>query len=228
MSFLYKPTGPPDPALNSHATAAGSLLQSLPVVVPAADEYVRPQRTFFTVAGKFGLSFAAGLSWMMLSWWIARPWIDELTGLAGVGVALFAIGGIALVPGFMNAFLAVSLLLDRRPQRRIPTRYPAISILVAAYNEGGSIADTIASIEKSDYPGTFEVIVIDDGSLDATAEIAATQTHSWLRVLRQTDNQGKSAALNRGLAEARHDLIVTLDGDSYLYRDALQRLVERY
>jgi biofilm PGA synthesis N-glycosyltransferase PgaC len=48
------------------------------------------------------------------------------------------------------------------------------------------------------------------------------------RVLRQPSNQGKSAALNRGLAEARHDLIVTLDGDSFLYGRALERLVERY
>jgi poly-beta-1,6-N-acetyl-D-glucosamine synthase len=49
-----------------------------------------------------------------------------------------------------------------------------------------------------------------------------------LRLLRQPDNAGKAAALNRGLAEANFDLVVTLDADSYLYRDALRNLVERY
>jgi biofilm PGA synthesis N-glycosyltransferase PgaC len=99
---------------------------------------------------------------------------------------------------------------------------------VAAYNEAASIADTLESIGKAAYPGDFEVIVIDDGSSDATADIAAAQTFPWLRVLRQPRNMGKSAALNRGLSEARHDLIVTLDADSYLYRDALKNLVNRY
>ncbi|MEO8104498.1 MAG: glycosyltransferase family 2 protein [Betaproteobacteria bacterium] len=156
------------------------------------------------------------------------PWIHQLTELAGPVVALFVVGGIALAPGFMNAFLAASLLFDTRPPRRIPLRYPGISILVAAYNEGGSIADTIESIAKSAYTGEFEVFVVDDGSDDATAAIASAQAYPWLRVLRQRENQGKSAALNRALALARYDLIVTLDADSYLYRDALQRLVERY
>ncbi len=70
--------------------------------------------------------------------------------------------------------------------------------------------------------------MIDDGSKDATAAVVEANPRPWLRLLRQPRNMGKSAALNRGLAEARHDYVVTLDADSYLYRDALERLVERY
>jgi biofilm PGA synthesis N-glycosyltransferase PgaC len=155
-------------------------------------------------------------------------WYRDLSSIIGSFPAMFAIGGIALVPGFMNAFLAVSLLLDRRPARRAPAHYPGLSILVAAYNEAASIGETLESIAKAGYPGDLEVIVIDDGSVDATADIAATHFCPRLRLLRQPRNLGKSAALNWGLAEARFDLIVTLDADSFLYRDALTRLVERY
>jgi biofilm PGA synthesis N-glycosyltransferase PgaC len=183
---------------------------------------------YLPVRAKFALSLAISTAWFAFSWWLATLWIRDLSAIMGPFAAWFAVGGIALVPGFMNAFLAASLLVDWRPGRRVPVQYPGVSILVAAYNEGASIADTIQSIAKSDYPGDFEVIVVDDGSSDETADTAAAQPYPWLRVLRQPRNLGKSAALNRGLAESRYGLTVTLDGDSYLYRDALQRLVERY
>jgi biofilm PGA synthesis N-glycosyltransferase PgaC len=183
---------------------------------------------YVPVRVKFALSLVMATAWLALSWWLALPWIRDLSAIMGSILAYVAVGGVALVPGFMNAFLATSLLVDRRPPRRAPARYPGLSILVAAYNESASIADTLHSIAKCAYPGAFEVIVIDDGSTDGTAAIAEEQRYPWARVLRQARNQGKSAALNRGLAQARHDLIVTLDGDSILYGSALQRLVERY
>jgi len=183
---------------------------------------------YLGVHGKFTLALLASGAWFALTVAIALPWISELSGLIGMAFALLAVGGIALVPGFMNAFLIASLLLDRRPPRSQPSRYPAVSILIAAYNEEASIADTLRSIANQDYPGAFEVFVIDDGSRDRTAAIVDACDHEWLRLLRQPHNAGKSAALNRGLAEARFDLVVTLDADSFLYRDALRNLVERY
>lgn len=183
---------------------------------------------YLPVRAKYSLSLVFALAWLALSWWLADRWLHDLSAIMGPYLAWVAVGGIALVPGFMNAFLAASLLLDRRPRRQLPDHYPALSILIAAYNEGASIAGTLESIAKSGYPGELEVIVIDDGSSDDTADIATRQSYPWLRVLRQARNLGKSAALNRGLAESRHELVVTLDADSYLYRDALQRLVGRY
>jgi poly-beta-1,6-N-acetyl-D-glucosamine synthase len=183
---------------------------------------------YLGVRGKFALALLASGAWFALTVAIALPWIAELSRLIGTAFALLAVGGIALVPGFMNAFLIASLLLDRRPPRGQPSRYPPVSILIAAYNEEASIADTLRSIANQDYPGAFEVFVIDDGSRDRTAAIVDACDHEWLRLLRQPHNAGKSAALNRGLAEARFDLVVTLDADSFLYRDALRNLVERY
>ncbi len=193
-----------------------------------ADSWDRSSRRYMPVRAKFMVSLVTGVAWLGLSAWLARPWIDDLSILIGAPLAWFAIGGIALAPGFMNAFLAASLLLDRRPTRRKLDHYPGISVLVSAYNEARSITDTLKSIALTGYPGPLDVIVIDDGSVDGTADIAEARSHPWLRVLRQPRNLGKSAALNRGLACARHELVVTLDADSYLYGDSLQRLVERY
>jgi biofilm PGA synthesis N-glycosyltransferase PgaC len=180
------------------------------------------------VRGKFAFALLVSGSWFALTALIALPWIAELSTRIGAPLALLGIGGIALVPGFMNAFLIASLMLDRRPPRSKPSRYPAVSILIAAYNEEASIADTLRSINNQDYPGVFEVFVIDDGSQDRTAAIVDACDNDWLHLLRHPHNAGKSAALNRGLAEARFDLVVTLDADSFLYRDALRNLVERY
>ena len=183
---------------------------------------------YLGIRGKFAVALLTSGAWFALTVAIALPWITELSGIVGTAFALLAVGGIALVPGFMNAFLIASLLLDRRPSRSQPSRYPPVSILIAAYNEEASIADTLRSIANQDYPGAFEVFVIDDGSRDRTAAIVDACDHEWLRLLRQPHNAGRSAALNRGLAEARFDLVVTLDADSFLYRDALRNLVERY
>jgi biofilm PGA synthesis N-glycosyltransferase PgaC len=127
-----------------------------------------------------------------------------------------------------------SLLLDRRPGRRQPAAYPPLTILVAAYQEERAIGETIRSIARSGYPGAIELLVLNDGSTDGTADIAGNAiaaldiaVGSEFRLVDFKTNRGKSAVLNAGLAQARHDLIVTVDGDSLLHPGALTRLVER-
>ena len=227
----------PQPVLRSGAEIALARAGIRPLAETAFDDpdtlasTERPTSNapfYVGIRGKFAFALLVSGAWFAVTALIALPWIVELSSLIGMTLALVAVGGIALVPGFMNAFLIASLLLDRRPTRLKPSRYPSVSILIAAYNEEASIADTLRSIANQDYPGAFEVFVIDDGSRDRTAAIVDACDQDWLRLLRQPHNAGKSAALNRGLAEARFDLVVTLDADSYLYRDALRNLVERY
>src|SRR5689334_4490102 len=183
---------------------------------------------YVSVRVKFVLAIALSAGWFLASTWIARTWIHELSQVTGLPLALIIVAGIALVPGFMNAFLAASLLLDRRPSRRPLNFHPGVTILIAAYNEAAAIADTIHSVARQGYAGELEVLVIDDGSKDDTAAIVAALPFPWLRLIRQPVNAGKAAALNRGLALAKHDLIVTLDADCYLYKNALRNLVARY
>ena len=194
----------------------------------ASNDSALNRRLYLTVRTKFIVALAVSIGWFALSLWLALPWMHDLARLSHWAIAIFAVGGIALVPGFMNAFLITSLMIDRRPPRTPLTKYPGVTILIAAFNEAASIAATIQSIERLRYPGPFEVMVIDDGSTDATAATVDAISFPWLSLLRQPKNMGKSAALNRGLALARFELIVTLDADSYLFADSLEHLVERY
>ena len=183
---------------------------------------------YLPVRWKFSISMVAALLWGAFSYSIAVRWIEELGRLVGPLSANLVVFGIAIIPGFMNAFLVSSLLLDRRPVRRSVGRYPGVSILVAAYNEEDSILSTLESIDRQGYPGPLQVIVINDGSRDGTRDRLDGAHYRWLQVIHLEQNAGKANALNVGLAHVAHRLTITLDGDSYLYRDALRNLVERY
>jgi biofilm PGA synthesis N-glycosyltransferase PgaC len=185
---------------------------------------------YVSVKIKFSIAVLAAVLWAAVSTYLAQPWLAELSSHIGFPLASLVIVGIAIVPGFMNAFLLASLALDSRPKRVPLERYPSITILIAAYNEAATIVDTIKSIDRQHYSGELEVIVINDGSTDATASLVAAELAncSWLKLIDLRRNGGKAKALNQGLAQARHGLVVTVDADSYLYRDALQSVVERY
>jgi biofilm PGA synthesis N-glycosyltransferase PgaC len=200
-----------------------------------ADPPAKPRpRIYIPVSAKFAIAMAAALSWLFFSVMVSRPWMAELGTEVHPLFALFAITFIAYVPGFMNAFLVTSLLLDRRPQRQQQPLYPGVTVLIAAYQEERAIADTIRSIAREQYAGPLEVLILDDGSTDRTAEIAAStiaelvvKADVEIRLVNFAANRGKAAALNSGLELARHDLIVTIDGDSRLNPNALTRIVER-
>ncbi len=104
-----------------------------------------------------------------------------------------------------------------------------VSVLIAAYNEGKVIAETLRSVLASQYGAELEVIVIDDGSSDNTAaEVEAiARTDARVRLLRQT-NCGKASALRRGLLAARHEIVTFLDADTHVQPDTLRFLTQPF
>jgi cellulose synthase/poly-beta-1,6-N-acetylglucosamine synthase-like glycosyltransferase len=152
-------------------------------------------------------------------------------------------------------FLAVFLAVFRR---RSPAArgsgtegqrdYPGVAILVPAYNEAATVADSVRSLLALDYP-KLEVIAINDGSRDETLEVLRREfrlqpevndyvdllgTAPVLAVYRSgldprlavvdKPNSGKADSLNVGLALTRMPLVVTVDSDSLLAPSALSRL----
>jgi peptidoglycan/xylan/chitin deacetylase (PgdA/CDA1 family)/GT2 family glycosyltransferase len=114
----------------------------------------------------------------------------------------------------------------RRAARTPPAYVGPVSVIVPAYNEAANILATVWSLVGNDYPGP-EVIVVDDGSTDGTADIVANLGLPGVYVLRQA-NAGKPAALNAGIRYARHDLLVLVDGDTVFEKDAIGRLVQPF
>jgi cellulose synthase/poly-beta-1,6-N-acetylglucosamine synthase-like glycosyltransferase len=111
-----------------------------------------------------------------------------------------------------------------RSPRDAPGYLPDVSVVIPAYNEAAGIAATIRSMVATRYRGRIEVIVVDDGSSDDTAAIARSLDIPCVRVISQP-NSGKPGALNRGIAEARSDILVLVDGDTIFQSDTLGRLI---
>src|SRR5437867_4244098 len=113
--------------------------------------------------------------------------------------------------------------------RRLPRSEFAgpVSIVMAAYNEGKVIAETLRSLLATDYKGELEIIVVDDGSRDETSSEVErmSDVDPRVRLLRQ-ENRGKARALQRALAAVAHGVIVFVDADTHFQRDTLPLLLE--
>jgi biofilm PGA synthesis N-glycosyltransferase PgaC len=196
---------------------------------------------YFSVKAKFFTALIFALSWMGASFWYSQPWYEDLSREIGIYAAYFTITFIAIIPGFMNAFVAMALLLDKRPKVISEQKYPPVTILIAAYNEEHSVASTLSGIFLQDYPEHIHIIVINDGSSDKTIDsVKALQPDHGnlelidlggkfsLELIDLDRNGGKAAALNHGLKKCQTDIVITIDADSYIRTDGIRKLVGRY
>ncbi|MEM4247841.1 MAG: glycosyltransferase, partial [Candidatus Nanoarchaeia archaeon] len=104
-----------------------------------------------------------------------------------------------------------------------PRRFPSVSVIVPAYNEEKTIAKTISSLQKLDYPkNKLKIIVVDDGSKDNTA--AVVKKIKGVTFL-QKQNGGKASAMNFGLEHCNTELVASLDADSFVAPSALKKMV---
>jgi glycosyltransferase involved in cell wall biosynthesis len=102
---------------------------------------------------------------------------------------------------------------------------PRVSVVMAAHNAEETIGAAVASVLWQTYPG-FELVVVDDGSTDATAAIAAAHKGP-LRIVSR-ENGGVGAARNTGIAAAEGELVTFCDADDLLFEQHLAALVDVY
>lgn len=146
-------------------------------------------------------------------------WIFVIGILLGLGRLLF-VGSLALGQWVRSR---------RRQQRHAGSDYaPFVSILVPAYNEELVVENTIRSLLASDY-ASYEIIVIDDGSLDNTSKVVSEKFVDEKRVrLFTVANAGKAVALNTGLRHARGEIVIALDADTLFTPQTVGALAHRF
>ncbi|TVX99661.1 glycosyltransferase family 2 protein [Paenibacillus cremeus] len=197
-----------------------------PPPIPARKLF--PKR-YLRVVWKFWIGHAIALGWLIFSIFLSIHWVQDLSRITGMPLALLIIVGLAYIPGYLNAFLVASLVLDRQPRLAMDDPTEPITILIAARNEEANIQETLNYITNQNYSGPIRVIVIDNGSTDRTSEIAASigaELGLDMEVLSEP-RPGKHFALNTGLAHVDTPSTITLDADTLLHPSAIRFLVAR-
>jgi len=181
-----------------------------------------------TVGGAFGVSRSmvraglldrAGGALVIGATWLA----DRVAG--GLGV-LLAVATVLAGMRTLLVLLATNAHVRRSRRRTAGHRVRApVTAVVPAYNEEAGIEATVRSLVASRHP--VEVVVVDDGSRDRTAAIVRALRLPDVRLVSQP-NAGKAGALTTGLAAARTELVVMVDGDTVVEPTAVGRLVGHF
>ncbi len=136
---------------------------------------------------------------------------------------------------FFNRYIAGIILRVVRHKNWDETRddyEPTVTTIIPMFNEGVAIKETLESILASNYPAEkLNVICVDDCSTDDSYELAreiAKKSGGRLRVLRNRTNMGKRRSIIRATREASSEIIVSVDSDVVIDRDAVKQLVRRF
>lgn len=142
----------------------------------------------------------------------------------------FAIYGLTVCTYILSRFF---LSLFYRPGKGSePDHEPAVAVVMPAFNEEDAIHRSVRSLLEVDYPqDKLEVIVVDDGSTDGTAdeiERVAASAGGRVHVISFPENRGKRAAMAAGMRATDAEVLAFVDSDSMLEEDALRTLVQGF
>jgi cellulose synthase/poly-beta-1,6-N-acetylglucosamine synthase-like glycosyltransferase len=149
----------------------------------------------------------------------------------GVITTLHILFLVGIILGVLRIIFIGTLALGQRWRNHLPaqrgTAVP-VSVVVPAYNEEKVICHTVAALLEADYPN-FDIIVVDDGSMDKTALRVQERFGDNPRVqLFTKPNGGKAQALNYGVAQTQAEIVVCLDADTIFLPDAISKLVAHF
>ncbi|MDQ6749266.1 MAG: bifunctional polysaccharide deacetylase/glycosyltransferase family 2 protein [Actinomycetota bacterium] len=155
----------------------------------------------------------------VFSWSVRLAFL--LVGILSAAVLL--VGLLIAVRFALLVFLASHHVRATRRAPSDPSYRPSVTVIVPAYNEEVGIERAVRSLAGSDYE-PLDVVVVDDGSQDATAAIVEGLGLSQVRLVRQ-DNLGKAAALNTGVRLSEAEIVVMVDGDTVFEPATVAHLV---
>jgi poly-beta-1,6-N-acetyl-D-glucosamine synthase len=208
----------------------GSVLADAPAILVKDLERTPLERRRLYIALHLKLLFVIGigLAWAGFSLWLSLSWIDTLAQSITMPLAIAVIFGIAIIPGYLNANLIASLLLDRPPPLRFDLVFPEATVVIACFNEEETIEETLDYVVAQDYPGRLRILIADDGSTDRTVELARSRAAANPDIAVLTvSHGGKARALTAALQRVQTPLMATVDADTLLMPSAMQRVVAR-
>lgn len=190
--------------------------------------YARPEY-------KVALSISLAFLYFYYCFKYSVNWINDITEVYNYPFALSVVFFIALIPGFINAFIFMNLILDKKPRSKYDDiELPPLTVLIAAYNEEENIKSTLDSISLQNYPNNLEIFIINDGSTDNTFNVVKefidnhVSDNIQFKLLQMPKNSGKANALNYGLQYSSYNNIVTVDGDCFIYKDCFKILASDF
>ena len=164
--------------------------------------------------------------------------VESQTGMASIAFLLWleavvpTVAIVTAILGVLRIFLIIIGALVQKRKASAPAsewRPGKIAVLVPAYNEEEVICKAVSTLLSSTCRNELEIIVIDDGSRDRTAEVVKQDFGDCeqIKVYRK-ENGGKASALNYGIDRTDAEIIVAIDGDTVLLPDAIEHLVTHF
>ncbi len=142
--------------------------------------------------------------------------------------------GSALMLGYTFAGYGVVVeilgrICRRTPAKLPPSNLPSVSVVIVAHNEAARIADRVKNLLASDYtPDRLQIVLVSDGSTDATAEEAKAASQTRIQVVALAERAGKARGLNAGVALATGEIVIFADARQQFNPDAIRQLVGNF
>jgi poly-beta-1,6-N-acetyl-D-glucosamine synthase len=184
---------------------------------------------YLNVNSKFIISLVIALLWTIFCILISVNWIIDIANLTNLALSLIIITCIAYIPGYLNIFLVVSLLLDRQKSLLDNDADDDVTIVIPAYNEEKNIYNTLSYISKQTYKGKISILVVDNNSSDNTiSEVKRAKVDMGLDItIIKEKKQGKFNALNNALSNTNTQYLISLDADTIILPRSIHALVTR-
>ena len=216
------------------ATGVGEFRPSaafpLPRLRAVADFVALPStKRYITVQGKFGIALLGAGVWLILATIGSIMVAPAIAGAVTWPLAVMLLLGAVGVPGFLLTFSLLGFVLDHPPAPSVAHPSIPVTVVITARNQPRSVVSTLAYLRAQDYDGQLAVLLVDNGSTDATideARRAATQLALDLRIVVER-RTGVVHARNTGFACADTPLAVLVEAGTVLHPSAVRLLVAR-
>ena len=174
----------------------------------------------------FLISTMISFAYLICAIFININWINDIACYFGYFLSIYIVLFIALIPGFIFAFMLISLLGNKKEKKKISIEED-VTILIPMYNAKKSIKETIESIKKQKYCGNIYINIIDDGSTDGSLEMLKSMQLGPEITLLESKHKGKAQALNVGLEHVKTDYTITVDSDTILHPLAVRNIMRK-